>query len=134
MADAGSERPFKGRLEQYGDKAAPRPLHPGARVMAQLNGNPNLAWYPGVATLQNAHGSWHIQYDDGDDEDLVSSTATERMCRARRKLLLGIAVPAGPSPCAAYAVKGASYGVPVHAHRPPSGGFGVETPFSKCIP
>ena len=70
MADAESERPFKGLLEQYGDKTAPRPLHPVAHVMAQFNGNPNLSWYPDVATLQNADGSCCIQYEDGDVEDL----------------------------------------------------------------
>jgi hypothetical protein len=57
MANAESERVLKGRLEQYGDLAVQRPKHAGARVMAQFNGNPKLAWYPGVATLQNADGS-----------------------------------------------------------------------------
>ena len=70
MANAESERVLKGRLEQHGDKAVKRPLHAGARVMAQFHGNPKLAWYPGVATLQNANGSWRIEYQDGDVEDL----------------------------------------------------------------
>ncbi len=47
-----------------------RLLHAGARMMAQFNGNPKLAWYAVVATLQNADGSWRIQYEDGDVEDL----------------------------------------------------------------
>jgi hypothetical protein len=70
MANAESERVLKGRLEQHGDKAVKRPLHAGARVMAQFNGNPKLGWFPGVATLQNADGSWRIEYEDGDVEDL----------------------------------------------------------------
>jgi len=64
MAHAESERVLKGRLEPHGDLAVKRPLHAGAQVMAQFNGNPKLAWYPGVATLQNADGSWHIEYED----------------------------------------------------------------------
>ena len=70
MANADCERVLKGRLEQHGDKAVKRPLHAGARVMAQFNGNPKLAWYAAVATLQNADGSWRIEYEDGDVEDL----------------------------------------------------------------
>ena len=70
MANAKTQRTLKGRLEQYGDKAAPRPLHAGARVLAQFNCNTDLAWYAGVATFQNADGSWRIEYEDGDVEDL----------------------------------------------------------------
>lgn len=70
MANADCERVLKGRLEQHGDKAVKRPLHAGARVMAQFNSNPKLAWYAAVATLQNADGSWRIEYEDGDVEDL----------------------------------------------------------------
>jgi hypothetical protein len=70
MANADCERVLKGRLELHGDKAVKRPLHAVARVMAQFNGNPKLAWYAAVATLQNADGSWRIEYEDGDVEDL----------------------------------------------------------------
>ena len=57
MAHAESVRALKWCLDQYGDLAALRPLHAGAPVKAQFNGNPNLAWYPGVATLQKADDS-----------------------------------------------------------------------------
>ncbi len=39
-------------------------------MLAQFHGNKDLAWYAGVATLQNADGSCRIQYEDGDVEDL----------------------------------------------------------------
>jgi hypothetical protein len=57
-------------LVQYGDKGVQRPLHAGARVLAQFHGNKDLAWYAGIATSQNADGSWRIEYDDGDVDDL----------------------------------------------------------------
>ncbi len=55
---------------QYGDKGVQPPLHAGARVLAQFHGNKDLAWYAGIATSQNADGSWRIEYDDGDVDDL----------------------------------------------------------------
>ncbi len=51
MSNAECERVLKGRREQHSDKAVKRPLHAGARVMAQFNGNPKLAWYAAVATF-----------------------------------------------------------------------------------
>jgi len=70
MANAEAQRTLRGCLVQYGDKGVQRPLHAGARVLAQFHGNKDLKWYAGKATLQNADGSWHIEYDDGDVEDL----------------------------------------------------------------
>ena len=70
MANAETQRTLRGCLVQYGDKGVQRPLHAGARVLAQFHGNKDLAWYAGIATSQNADGSWRIEYDDGDVDDL----------------------------------------------------------------
>jgi hypothetical protein len=70
MANAETQRTLRGCLVQYGDKGVQRPLHAGARVLAQFHGNTDLAWYAGVATLQNTDGSWRIEYEDVNVEDL----------------------------------------------------------------
>jgi hypothetical protein len=70
MANAETQRTLRGCLVQYGDKGVHRPLHAVARVLAQFHGNTDLAWYAGIATLQNADGSWRIEYEDDDVEDL----------------------------------------------------------------
>ena len=70
MANAETQRTLRGCLVQYGDKGVQHPLCAGARVLAQFHGNTDLAWYAGVATLQNADCSWRIEYEDGDVEDL----------------------------------------------------------------
>jgi hypothetical protein len=68
--DAVPKRALQGRLEVFGDKGAPRPLSAGDRVKAQYQGNPRHAWYTGTAGALNADGSWRIQYDDMEEEDL----------------------------------------------------------------
>jgi hypothetical protein len=85
MVPEQSVRMLKGRLLPPGDLSAPHPLHPGDQVMAQFQGNPKLAWYPGDATMQNVDGSWSIQYEDGDVEDLpVVSPASKLPCVKHR--------------------------------------------------
>ena len=85
MVHEESVRTLKGRLEPPGDLSVPRPLHPGDKVMAQFQGNSRLAWYPGDATVQNADGSWRIEYEDGDFEDLhVVSPASKLPCVKHR--------------------------------------------------
>jgi len=68
--DAVPKRSLQGRLEVFGDKDAPRPLSTGDRVKDQYQGNPRHAWYTGTACALNADGSWRIQYDDMEEEDL----------------------------------------------------------------
>ena len=85
MEPKASDRRLKGRLEPPGDLSALRPLRPGDPVKAQYKGNPKLAWYPGRATEQNADGSWRIQYEDGEVEDLpVVSAASKLPCVKHR--------------------------------------------------
>ena len=64
------QRAMQGRLEVFGDKGAPRPLSTGDRVKAQYQGNPRNAWFAGTAVAANADGTWRIQYDDMEEEDL----------------------------------------------------------------
>jgi hypothetical protein len=85
MEPKASDRRLKGRLEPPGDLSAPRPLRPGDPVKAQYKGNPKLAWFLGRATEQNADGSWRIQYEDGEVEDLpVVSAASKLPCVKHR--------------------------------------------------
>ena len=105
MVNAESERAFKGRLEPYVDKSAPRPLHADAWLssMATPNWHGIRAWQP--CRTPKAHGTFNMKTVMSKicmsslpaASCLVSSIATDRMCRARRKPLLGIAVLAGPS-------------------------------------
>lgn len=68
--DAVPKRAMQGRLEVFGDKGAPRPLLPGDRVRAKYQGNPKHAWFTATAVALNADGTWHIQYDDMEEEDV----------------------------------------------------------------
>ena len=85
MEPKESGRKLKGCLLPPGDLSAPRPLRPGDPVMAQYLGNPRHAWYAGTATEHNADGSWRIEYEDGDVEDLpVVSAASKLPCVKHR--------------------------------------------------